>query len=100
MSVLLRYRIREDPPIEPKVKYWFPKSYADLVQRLRVAFGFLLLLAFAWLSHPSGMSILVGIPVSVLGLLLRGCAAGHLAKDRALATTGPYSYIRNPLYAG
>ena len=44
--------------------------------------------------------MLAGIPISVLGLSLRAWAAGHLAKDRQLATTGPYAYIRNPLYAG
>jgi len=58
------------------------------------------LLAFAWLSRPGRDSLLIGLPVSAAGLLLRGWAAGHLAKDRALATTGPYAYLRNPLYAG
>jgi protein-S-isoprenylcysteine O-methyltransferase Ste14 len=81
-------------------RYFFPKRYADFVQRLRVASGFVLLVAFGWLSRPSTSSMLAGIPISVLGLLLRAWAAGHLAKDRQLATTGPYAYIRNPLYAG
>jgi protein-S-isoprenylcysteine O-methyltransferase Ste14 len=44
--------------------------------------------------------MLIGIPVSVVGLALRGWASGHLAKDQQLATSGPYSYMRNPLYAG
>jgi protein-S-isoprenylcysteine O-methyltransferase Ste14 len=78
----------------------FPKAYADFVQRLRVLFGFLLLIAFAWLSQPMFESMLIGIPISSLGLLLRAWAAGHLAKDRQLATSGPYTYIRNPLYLG
>ena len=30
----------------------FPKPYADLVARLRVSFGFVLVIAFAWLSQP------------------------------------------------
>jgi steroid 5-alpha reductase family enzyme len=33
-------------------------------------------------------------------LILRGWAAGHLAKNQHLATSGPYAHIRNPLYAG
>ena len=86
--------------LKPNPQTWFPKPYADFVQRLRVIFGFVLLIAFGWLSRPSRSSIAAGLPVAVCGLLLRGWAAGHLAKDRTLATSGPYSYIRNPLYAG
>ena len=81
-------------------RYWFPKPYADFVARVRVPSGFLVLVAFAWLSNPSRLSILIGLPISLLGLLLRAWATGHLAKDRQLATSGPYAYIRNPLYAG
>jgi protein-S-isoprenylcysteine O-methyltransferase Ste14 len=44
--------------------------------------------------------MLIGLPVAVLGLLLRAWAAGHLAKDQHLATSGPYAYLRNPLYVG
>lgn len=80
--------------------YWFPKPYADVVARLRVPTGFLLLVAFAWLSSPTVGSMSIGLPVSVLGLLLRGWATGHLAKNQHLATGGPYAYLRNPLYVG
>ncbi len=79
---------------------WFPKAYADFVQRFRVVCGFLLLVAFAWLSRPSSWSMLIGLPICVFGLFLRAWASGHLAKDQELATTGPYAYVRNPLYAG
>lgn len=78
----------------------FPKRYADLVARLRVPFGFLLVAAFAWFSQPSPLSLACGMPVSLFGLCLRGWAAGHLAKDRELAQSGPYAYTRNPLYMG
>jgi protein-S-isoprenylcysteine O-methyltransferase Ste14 len=44
--------------------------------------------------------MLLGLPISILGLWLRAWATGHLAKDQQLASTGPYAYIRNPLYAG
>jgi protein-S-isoprenylcysteine O-methyltransferase Ste14 len=88
------------PDSQGQPRYWFPKPYADFVQRLRVAGGFILLAAFAWLAHPSTVSLAMGIPVSLLGLLLRAWAAGHLAKDRDLAVSGPYAYLRNPLYVG
>lgn len=78
----------------------FPKPYADFVARLRVPMGFLLVAAFAWFARPVPRSLAEGIPVSLAGLALRAWAAGHLAKNRQLATGGPYAYIRNPLYAG
>lgn len=81
-------------------RHWFPKPYADAVARLRVPGGFLLVAAFAWFSRPTWESMAAGIPVSLLGLLLRGWAAGHLAKNQRLADSGPYAYIRNPLYLG
>ena len=80
--------------------YWFPKPYADAVARLRVPCGFVLLVAFALLSQPSIESIEIGLPIAILGLSLRAWATGHLAKNQTLATSGPYSYIRNPLYVG
>jgi protein-S-isoprenylcysteine O-methyltransferase Ste14 len=81
-------------------RYWFPKPYADFVQRLRVPIGFLLVAAFAYVSAPSAASLAYGIPISAAGLLLRGWAAGHLAKNQNLALSGPYALTRNPLYLG
>lgn len=83
-----------------KRRYRFPKPYADLVARLRVPSGFLLVALFLWLSRPSAGSLIVGVPISVLGLAIRAWAAGHLAKNERLASTGPYAYVRNPLYIG
>ncbi len=76
------------------------KEYADVVARLRVFCGFLLVIAFAWLSHPTAQSLATGLPVSLLGLLLRAWATGHLEKNIRLAQSGPYAYVRNPLYLG
>ena len=41
-----------------------------------------------------------GAAVTVLGEWLRLWAAGHLRKNKQLTTTGPYSYVKNPLYIG
>jgi protein-S-isoprenylcysteine O-methyltransferase Ste14 len=81
-------------------RYWFPRRYGDLAARCRVPGGFLLVAAFAYFSKPDFLSLAAGLPVSALGLLLRGWAAGHLAKDQRLAESGPYAYTRNPLYLG
>jgi len=78
----------------------FPKPYADAVAKLRVPGGFLMVGAFLWLALPTWKSLALGLPVSVLGLALRAWAAGHLEKNRSLAESGPYAYVRNPLYIG
>ena len=81
-------------------QYWFPKPYADFVQRLRVACGFLLLITFALLSHATVDALAIGLPVSLAGLAIRAWAAGHLEKNQQLTTSGPYAFVRNPLYIG
>ena len=78
----------------------FPKPYADVVARLRVPSGFLLVIVFAWFSRPTPLSMAIGVPLSLAGLALRAWAAGCLAKNQRLATGGPYAYTRNPLYIG
>lgn len=78
----------------------FPKPYADAVAKLRVLFGFVMVAAFLWFSDPNATSLSVGLPVSLVGLALRAWAAGHLEKNLALAQSGPYAHVRNPLYLG
>ena len=78
----------------------FPKPYADAVAKLRVLFGFVMVGAFLWFSEPDGASLAAGLPISALGLALRAWAAGHLEKNQALAESGPYARVRNPLYLG
>jgi hypothetical protein len=41
-----------------------------------------------------------GLPLIGLGEALRTWAAGHLVKDYELTVSGPYAYVRNPLYVG
>ena len=78
----------------------FPKPYADRVAKLRVPGLLVLVITFACLARPTAASLAWGVPVSVLGLAIRAWAAGHLAKNRELARSGPYAFTRNPLYIG
>lgn len=43
---------------------------------------------------------MAGIAISAFGLLIRAWASGHIRKNSALATSGPYAFTRNPLYLG
>ena len=53
-----------------------------------------------WLSDPSPLSIAAGAVPIALGEGLRLWATGHLHKNDALTITGPYAYLRHPLYCG
>jgi len=79
---------------------WFPKRYADLAARSRVPAGFVVAVACLWLARPTWASLLAGLPLMLGGLALRGWAAGYLAKNQRLVTSGPYAWVRNPLYVG
>ena len=51
-------------------------------------------------ARPTEASLAAGLLVAAAGLVLRGWATGHLAKNEKLATSGPFAYTRNPLYLG
>lgn len=68
--------------------------------RWRVRTGYPVAVLYLLLASPTQHWIAIGAAVAALGLLVRAIAAGHLRKDRELATTGPYARTRNPLYLG
>ena len=68
--------------------------------RWRVRAGYPVAVLFWIFARPSYDSIAVGGAIAAVGLAIRAIAAGHLQKDRELATSGPYAYTRNPLYLG
>jgi protein-S-isoprenylcysteine O-methyltransferase Ste14 len=57
-------------------------------------------IAAFWFARPQIKWLLCGAGIAILGLLLRGYAAGHLRKHKQLAISGPYAFTRNPLYLG
>lgn len=70
------------------------------LQRLRVPLGFVTAILFVVFSRPTWASLIVGVPLALLGAAIRGWASGHLRKNAELATCGPYAHTRNPLYFG
>ncbi len=55
---------------------------------------------FLGLAEPTVRSIELGLPFVILGEFLRTWSSGYIRKDHSLATDGPYSLTRNPLYLG
>ncbi len=71
-----------------------------LLQRLRVPLGFLFAIIFLIFAKPALVTLIAGAVVSILGILIRAWASGHIRKNQDLAISGPYAYTRNPLYLG
>lgn len=68
-------------------------------QFIGIAFLIVLTIVGTPARFPYGVFV-AGVVLSVLGILIRLWASGHVKKDKVLATTGPYAYVRHPLYVG
>jgi protein-S-isoprenylcysteine O-methyltransferase Ste14 len=72
-------------------------SWQRKVRRIPLFIGALLLVI---LAKPAFPGILIGMVLIFLGEGIRIWAAGHLQKNEILTVTGPYAYVKNPLYIG
>ena len=57
-------------------------------------------LVFVYFATPSPLTFVIGLPLILMGVFIRCWAAGHLQRNRQLATSGPYAYVRDSLYLG
>lgn len=77
-----------------------PPSPRAGLARWRVPIGFAAAALVLWLARPTPRSVQVGLPIALLGQVLRIWAAGHLEKSREVTSSGPYRLTRHPLYLG
>jgi protein-S-isoprenylcysteine O-methyltransferase Ste14 len=75
-------------------------TWSRIARRIRVPLGFFFAAFYIWRAWPSYASLTVGAAVASLGIAIRALASGQVQKDRELTMTGPYAYVRNPLYLG
>lgn len=67
---------------------------------VRTKSAWLIVVPFFLLAGPTRASLAIGIVLSLAGLALRGWSAGTIHKGETLTTSGPYAFVRNPLYVG
>ncbi len=86
------------PKLRPPQERW-----ERIARRIRVPLGFAsaaLYLFELWKRAPQPAAVAWSLALVLPGLWLRGYAAGYVKKNRELTQTGPYAYVRNPLYLG
>ena len=73
----------------------------------KLLFTFSLVIALIILADPSKPPVKLvawhfwtGVAFLLLAQWIRIWAAGHLVKNKVLTVTGPYAYVKNPLYIG
>jgi len=67
---------------------------------MRQGVGLALMPLFAFFSTPFPAAFWIGVLFVAAGSLLRVYASGFIVKNKQLATDGPYSLVRHPLYTG
>jgi len=68
--------------------------------RYRVTLGFVIGTVCFVLAKPTWTSFLWGAAVAIPGEMIRLWAAGHIDKGREITRSGPYRFVRHPLYLG
>jgi protein-S-isoprenylcysteine O-methyltransferase Ste14 len=90
-------RTKELPPLTGLPHVIREMRYSEIA---RQGLGLLLMPIFAVLAQPTAELFAVGLAISLVGTVVRLYASGFIVKNQQLATEGPYSLVRHPLYTG
>lgn len=72
----------------------------DHRERFRQFLGIAFIILVSVAGSPEQTVYLVGAALVIVGSAIRLWASGHVKKNKVLATTGPYAFVRHPLYVG
>ena len=66
----------------------------------RQGLAIVLVLIYAITARPIPLLAAIGLPIGLVGALVRLYASGFIVKNQELATDGAYRFVRHPLYTG
>jgi len=69
-------------------------------ERFRQFIGISFVILVSVVGKPNEMLFFTGLVFVFLGIAARLWASGHIKKNKVLATDGPYTFVRHPLYVG
>ena len=90
-------RTRDLPPLTGLARVVRELRYQEVA---RQGLGLVLMPVYAVFAHPMLALVVAGAVLVVLGAGVRLYASGYIVKNQELATVGPYSLVRHPLYTG
>jgi hypothetical protein len=68
--------------------------------RYRQFIGISFVILVSVTGKPKELMFFPGVAFIFLGIGMRLWSSGHIKKNRALATDGPYTFVRHPIYVG
>lgn len=66
----------------------------------RQGLAVVLILVYALTSRAIPLTAAIGLTAAALGTVVRLYASGYIMKNKELASSGPYAFVRHPLYTG
>ncbi len=76
------------------------ESLSRIISKNRVTLSFAGVIVFLYFAAPTLATITAGIPLILIGEIMRTWSSGFIKKNEVLSQSGPYALTRNPLYLG
>jgi protein-S-isoprenylcysteine O-methyltransferase Ste14 len=83
-----------------QVQHSFLEFLSRIISKNRITLSFVGAAVFLYFAAPARSTIIAGIPLILIGEIIRTWSSGFIKKNEVLSQSGPYSMTRNPLYLG
>ena len=94
----MSHRTEHLPSANPFIQFIRTLRYHEASRQL---LAIVLIIVFTVFGKPTEPALFwFGVVLLSLGTVVRFWASGHVKKNKQLATDGPYSFVRHPLYVG